>query len=67
MKRERARALVTTGHRMLETIGDQFWQLSERGKSWELWGTEENLLRRFCRIPRRRVLWVIPFGAVEGK
>ncbi len=60
MEREKAKAIVTARRHLLAVNG-QFWLRSERGKAWELWGEDIGLLRRLCRVPCSRVLWVIPF------
>lgn len=51
---------IRTATKCYQASANQYWQLSARGKSYELWD-ETNLLRRILTIPCKRVLWVFPF------
>ena len=58
---DKARILVTAT-KELHALDGQYFVLSARGKSWELWneGGAMALPHRVTTIPRKRVLWVVP-------
>ncbi len=59
---ERAWALIDKNHIQKEALPGQFWQRSESGKRWELWGEygPKRMPYRLTYINTRNILWVIP-------
>ncbi len=58
---DKAKVLMTATKELCALDG-QYFILSARGKSWELWseGGAMALPYRVTSIPRKRVLWVVP-------